>query len=129
MGKCVRITMNGPYTPGALVKCENCLDVYKSVQKNSCPLGTKLFSPQTRGDWKSFLASTTPLAAPNWIVDITRPKSGCGACNTEAMNSNSKGQNTWVTVDGSPWWLRADKWWAQPSGDYLPNCYLNLFPT
>merc|ERR1719359_1568870 len=26
--KCQRVTLNGPFSPGALVKCEECLDVY-----------------------------------------------------------------------------------------------------
>jgi hypothetical protein len=71
--KCERVTMNGPYSAGSLVKCTNCNDVKKSTDKISCPSGTKLFSPQSRQDWESFLKSATPLRAPHWIIDITRP--------------------------------------------------------
>lgn len=75
--KCERVSMNGPWTPGSLVKCSNCLDVSRSVQKNSCPIGTKLFAPQSRQDWSTFMKSAQPLRSPNFIVDITRPFNGC----------------------------------------------------
>merc|ERR1719456_680747 len=45
---CERLTMNGPFSAGALVKCVDCLDVFRSLDKNSCPDGTKLFAPRTR---------------------------------------------------------------------------------
>lgn len=122
--KCTRVTMNGPYSPGPVVKCVNCLDVRRSLEKNSCPEGTKLFSPRSRTDWKTFLASATPLRAPNWIVDITRPQRGCGGCKG-AMNSKNPAQRSWVTSDASPWWLRATGY-SEPNGDYQPNCYMDL---
>jgi len=123
--KCMRVTLNGPFSPGPLVKCVNCIDVRRSEEKNSCPEGTKLFSPRSRTDWKTFLASATPLRAPNWIIDVTRPQNGCGGCKNP-MNSKEIRQRTWKTSDGSPWWLRS-KGYNEPSGDYHASCYMDLW--
>jgi len=123
--KCARVSLNGYFSPGAIVKCTNGLDVYKAQQKNTCPRGTKIFSPKSRGDWKTFLASAGPLRAPNWIVDVTRPANGCGGC-SNPMNSKNKQQKTWRTSDGSPWWLKSTKF-SEPSGDYTANCFLDLW--
>jgi hypothetical protein len=126
--KCERVTMNGPYSPGAVVKCVNCLDVSKSTEKTSCPSGTKLFSPQSRQDWDSFLKSAGPLRAPHWIIDVTRPQNGCGGCTSHTMNSQTTQQQSWVTKDSSPWWLRSTRY-NEPNGDYHANCYLDLWQT
>lgn len=123
--KCQRVTLNGPFSPGALVKCEECLDVYRSDDKDSCPDGTKIFSPRSRSDWRTFLASAGPLRAPDWIVDVTRPEGGCGGCKDAPMNSGENLQSSWMTRDGSPWWLRSIKY-SEPNGDYDPTCYLKL---
>jgi len=93
--KCVRVTLNGPYTPGPVVRCKNCRDIRRSLDKSSCPDGTKLFAPQTRTDWKTFLGSAKPLRQPNFVVDITRPQNGCGGCSRHAMNSRVQGQDSW----------------------------------
>merc|ERR1719487_72423 len=124
--KCDRVTMNGPYSPGPVVKCENCLDIRRTTDKSSCPLGTKLFAPQSREDWDSFIKSAQPLRAPNWIIDVTRPQNGCGGCTRYSMNSEVSQQKTWVTQDGSPWWLRSTRY-NEPNGDYHANCYLDLW--
>jgi len=126
--KCERVTMNGPYSAGSLVKCTNCADVSKSNDKISCPSGTKLFSPQSRQDWESFLKSAQPLRAPHWIIDITRPQNGCGGCTGHFFNSQITQQKSWVTKDASPWWLRSTKY-NEPNGDYQANCYLDLWQT
>jgi hypothetical protein len=123
--KCERITMNGYYSAGPIVKCTDCLDVRKSTQTNSCPAGTKIFSPQTKGDWKTFIDSAEPLKAPHFIIDVTRPQNGCAGCTRYPMNSGERRQKSWVTSDGSPWWLRDTKY-DQPSGDYRANCYMAL---
>lgn len=123
--KCSKVDLTGKYSAGVLVKCEHCITVSKSTQKNSCPTGMKLFSPANRGDWKTFLASAKPLRAPNWIVDITRPSSGCGGCKRYPMKSSQPQQATWRTADGSPWWLRSTVY-SEPNGDYTANCYLNI---
>jgi len=100
--------------------------VSKSLQKNSCPKGMKIFSPQSRSDWRTFLKSAGPLRAPNWIIDVTRPQNGCGGCSRYAMNSRKPQQATWKTVDGSPWWLRSSRY-TEPNGDYTANCYMDLW--
>jgi len=126
--KCERITLNGPYSPGAMVKCEKCLDVRRTTDKNSCPTGTKMFAPRSREDWDTFLKSADPLRAPNWVIDVTRPQNGCGGCTRNNMNSATSAQSTWRTSDGSPWWLRSKKY-SEPNGDYHANCYLDLWRT
>jgi len=127
---CERVTMNGPYSPGPVVKCENCLDIRRSEDMNSCPVGTKLFSPQSRVDWETFLGSATPLRAPNWVIDITRPANGCAGCEGFTMNSETTEQESWRTADGSPWWLRSSLYSAETAdnldGDYQANCFLDL---
>jgi len=125
--KCERLTLNGPYSAGPMVRCSKCLDVRRSQEKNSCPDGTKIFSPRSMSDWKTLLNSAPALRDPNWIIDITRPDNGCGdGCTAFPMNSQQKEQRSWKTSDGSPWWLRKDRY-DQPSGDYHSNCYLNLW--
>lgn len=123
--KCTRVTLNGPFSAGALVKCTNCNDVYRATEKDSCPEGTKIFSPRSRQDWHTFLASAGPLRDPHWIVDVTRAQDGCGGCANGAMNSKDQSQSSWMTRDGSPWWLRSTPWNA-PSQNYAANCYLDL---
>jgi len=123
---CEKVALTGPYSAGALLRCVGCLDVYRSKQKNSCPVGTKIFSPRSREDWKTFFDSAKVLPAPNFIVDVTRPQNGCGGCTRNTMNSDNVAQSTWRTSDGSPWWLRSTKY-SEPNGDYKANCYLDLW--
>jgi hypothetical protein len=125
---CKPIVLTGSYSAGELIRCSKCLDVSKSLQKNSCPVGTKIFSPANAKDWKTFLGSAKPLRSPNWIVDVTRPQNGCGGCTKKPMNSKSPAQMTWRTADGSPWWLRSSLY-TEPSGDYHANCYMDLYKT
>jgi len=126
--KCERVTLNGPFSPGPIVKCVNFLDARRTADKISCPEGTKLFSPRSRMDWKTFIASAQPLRAPNWIFDVTRPQNGCGGCTGNAMNSGNAAQKTWVTQDDSAWWLRSTTY-SEPNGDYHANCFLDLWHT
>ena len=65
-------------------------------------------------------------AAPHLIVDVTRPSNGCGGCTKYAMKSGVPQQSSWVTSDGSPWWLRDTKY-NEPNGDYHANCYLHIY--
>jgi len=123
---CKKVELVGSYSARVLLKCENCLDVRRSKDKNSCPSGTKLFSPETRDDWKTFVRSATQLRAPHWIIDITRPQNGCGGCTKQTMNSANAAQGTWHTADNSPWWLRSTTY-NEPNGDYHANCYLDLW--
>jgi hypothetical protein len=123
--KCSKVDLTGKYTAGVLVKCAQCIDVYKSTQKNSCPAGMKIFSPASRGDWKTVLDSAGPLRAPHWIIDVTRPQQGCGGCKKFSMKSTTPQQSTWRTSDGSPWWLRSTTY-SEPNGNYAATCYLGL---
>jgi len=127
--KCEKLTLKGKYSAGCIVKCTNCFTTYKSTQKNSCPDGTKLFAPTSRGDWQTFLDSGgKPLRSPHWIIDVTRPQNGCGGCTGNPMNSAVPAQSSWRTKDGAPWWLRATRY-NEPNGDYHSNCYLDLWRT
>jgi len=140
---CKKLQLVGSYSAGPLIKCEKCADVSSSLQVNSCPVGTKLFAPESHEDWQTFLDSATAVRAPHWIVDVTRPQNGCGGCDEYAMNSNTPEQATWITQDGTPWWLREEAI-GQPKelpasgagstgylggvpSDYKANCYLNLY--
>jgi len=123
---CERVTLNGHFSPGALVVCTNCNEVSKTTDAISCPHGTKLFAPASQGDWDTFINSVSEFARnPHFIVDVTRPLDGCGGCTTEAMNSANVNQASWVTQDGSPWWLAATAK-SEPNGDYTANCYLGI---
>ena len=106
----------------------NGLQISKSTQPNSCPKGWKLWSPQNQQDWQTAQASTKLPARPHLLVDITRPANGCGGCTKYAMKSGVDQQNSWVTSDGSPWWLRDTKY-NEPNGDYHANCYLHVYKT
>lgn len=44
------------------------------------------------------------------------------------MNSNVPQQATWRTSDGSPWWLRSQRY-TEPTGDYSANCFMDLWKT
>jgi len=123
--QCSRVDLSGSYSAGLLIKCEQCIAVSRSTQKNSCPNGMKIFSPASRSDWKTFLDSAGPLRAPHFIIDITRPQNRCGGCTRYPMNSKVAQQATWRTSDGSAWWLRSTRY-NEPNGNYHGNCYLNI---
>jgi hypothetical protein len=90
-------------------------------------MGTKLFAPQSREDWKTFFASGgTKLYDPYWIVDVTRPSNGCGGCTSHSMSFATAQQSSWRTKDGAPWWFRSNTY-GEPNGDYSANCYLDLW--
>jgi len=125
--QCKKVEVTGTYLPNnVLIKCTNCLDVYRSEQKNSCPYGTKIFSPETRADWRTFLSSAMAVRSPHWIIDVTRPQSGCGDCKDYPMASTTAEVATWKTKDLSPWFLR-DTVHVPANDDYKANCYFNLF--
>jgi len=88
-------------------------------------MGTKIFWPRSREDWKTFIASAAPLRSPDWIVDITQAQDGCQGCTKHAMNSHTPALATWMTSDHTPWFLRSSPY-SQPNGDYKANCYLAL---
>jgi len=122
---CENVELTGTYSPGYLLKCTGCTSVSKSSQANSCPTGTKIFSPRSREDWETFFNSASPLRSPNWIVDVTRNGDG-GSYTSCKMNSGESCANAWVTADNSAWWFR-DSTYSEPNGDYAANCYLDLW--
>jgi len=123
---CKQVQLDGTYSAGTLIKCSSCKDVWRSVAENSCPYGTKIFSPRSREDWKTFLASAEATRAPHFIMDVTRPQDGCGGCKDHAMASTTAEVATWKTSDSTPWWIRADKF-TSTTEDYKANCFLNMF--
>jgi len=129
--QCELVELQGDYSAGHIVRCDNCLDVHRSTEQNSCPSGWKIFSPRDKEDYDTIRASVDmsrhsgTLHQPNLIVDVTRSENGCGGCTGAAMNSNVEAQSSWRTSDGSPWWLR-DEAFGEPNGDYHANCYLWL---
>ena len=109
-----------------LVKIRDGIEMSQKAEPTSCPLGWKLFSPQSKTDWLTVIRSTTTLPkAPHLIVDVTRRQNGCPGCTAHAMNSNVTEQQSWKTTDGTPWWLRGERY-TQPSGDYTKRCYMNI---
>lgn len=123
---CTLVELQGEYSGGPLVRCDDCLTTYRSTDPNSCPSGFKIFSPASAQDWETVQASVdiiSDLRSPHFIVDVTRPENSCGGCTGSAMNSNVESQSSWVTSDGSPWFLR-DTTYGEPNGDYTANCYL-----
>jgi len=123
--KCTQVALTGKYSAGSLIKCEQCWSTNKARDRNSCPKGTKIFSPANRRDWKTVLDSAGPLKSPHWIVDITRPQSGCPGCNKSPMRSSNPRQASWRTSDGSPWWISSTKA-SEPNGNYDANCYIAI---
>lgn len=127
--RCSLVELQGEYSAGHLVLCEECLDTGSASEPNSCPTGWKLFSPSSSQDWETVAQSVDvatlhePLQHNCMIVDVSRPEGHCGGCTQHAMNSESPEQSSWTTSDGSPWWLHGSPY-GEPNGDYAANCYL-----
>ena len=119
------IKLSGHYSAGRLVKVMGGNDVFKSTDVNSCPLGWRIWAPQSQADWETAVNSIALPAKPHLLVDVTRKADRCGGCRKFAMNSGVPEQSSWVTSDGQPWWLRATPY-NEPSGDYKANCYLGI---
>jgi len=137
---CEHVTLEGSFSPGDLILCTNCLDVYKSNDKNSCPVGTKIWSPRTASDWESWLLGVSEEARllaqkPNFLVDVTRATNAAPnpAVNSATTSGNSQPMaKRWMTSDGSPWWLRPSAPEDSPyaaattADNYEANCFMNL---
>ena len=105
--------------------------VKKSTDKNSCPMGYKIWSPRNKNDWTIVYNAMGKSInnypkKPHFIVDVTRPANGCGGCTKYAMKSTTAQQGSWRTTDGSAWWLRNARY-NEPNGDYHANCYLHIY--
>ena len=119
------VQLSKKYSAGRLVKVDGGNDVYKATDVNSCPLGWRIWAPQSQADWETVVNSIDIPKKPNLLVDVTRKEDGCGGCREYAMNSGVPEQSSWVTSDGQPWWLRATPY-KEPSGDYKANCYMAI---
>ena len=120
------VSLVGHYSPGRLLIVRKGLRVKMSTERNSCPLGWKIFSPRSKQDWITVKKSVKEWPMnPSLLVDITRPVSGCQDCERFPMNSGVLEQSLWVTQDRSPWWLR-DTRHNEPNGDYTKNCYMHI---
>merc|ERR1711887_251884 len=96
--QCERVSLVGPYSAGPLVKCSDCHEISRSLDRNSCPRGTKLFSPRSRTDWQTVIDSAGPLRDPHWIIDVTKPSDGSSTNILSSVDSSG-----WETSDDSPW--------------------------
>jgi len=119
------------YSTGDLIRVTNGKKVRKSTEKDSCPMGYKIWSPRNKNDWTivyNLMKKNIKMypAKPHLIVDVTRAANGCGGCAKYAMKSTTAQQGSWKTKDGSAWWLRDSKY-NEPNGDYHANCYLQVY--
>lgn len=124
---CSQVQLVGDYSAGIVVRCDNCIATFRSTDPDSCPIGMKLISPRSQQDWETlfYSVSMNDFRKPHLIADVTRPEDSCGGCTTHAMNSDTPGQSSWVTSDGSPWFLHSTTY-GEPNGDYTANCYLYI---
>merc|ERR1719201_2610998 len=131
-GSCKITPLKTPgYSAGLLVRVSNGRRVKKSIEKDSCPTGYKIWSPRNKNDWTIVYNAMKKNInnypkKPHLIIDVTRPANGCGGCTKYAMKSGVGQQGSWKTSDGSAWWLRDAKY-NEPNGDYHANCYLHIY--
>ena len=111
------IDLMGSYSAPMLVQIRTGIPTKKMTDANSCPLGWKIWSPQTKTNVTTVLGSTVGWSDDSGvIVDVTRKADGCGGCREHAMRSGVAEQSSWGTLDGTPWWLR-DEEYEQPDDD------------
>merc|ERR1711981_1101530 len=128
--KVTKLPVKG-YSAGDVYRVDNGKSVRRSTEADSCPSGYKIWSPRNKNDWNLVYNALGKNIRnyPNGlhlIVDVTRPKNGCGGCTRYAMKSGVSQQGEWRTRDGSNWWLRDSKY-NEPNGDYHANCYLHVY--
>jgi len=142
---CSQVQLQGLYSAGPVIRCDDGIDVHHTTDQNSCPSGWKIFSPQSQADWEVLHSAlgdhSHHIANPagvqsNWpsspwlIVDVSRSDSmvhnQIPRDQRPAMNSENSGAADWHTSDGSPFWLR-EAGWSQPDGNYHANCFLDIF--
>jgi len=92
-------------------------------------------TPHSRQDLDSLLKSTSPLRAPNWIIDVTRPHKCSGSCTSHTMNSQTTQQlctshtmNSQATLFHFPQWKRFRNFIFGPAVGTLVHigCYCGL---
>jgi len=128
--KVTKVSVKG-YSAGDLYRVDNGRQVRRSTETDSCPSGYKIWSPRNKNDWTLVYNALGKNIknypnGPHLIVDVTRPKNGCGGCTSYAMKTGVSQQGEWTTRDSSNWWLRDAKY-SEPNGDYHANCYLHVY--
>merc|ERR1712070_842524 len=104
---CSFVPLQGEYSAGPVVRCDNCLEVRLVTEQNSCPDGWKIFSPRSQADWEVLHATLgdhahhiadparTPGFTTNWpaspwlIVDVSKGSGGRSPSTPLTMNSDS----------------------------------------
>lgn len=98
------------------------IDTSNHTAPNSChEVGMNIVVPRSKAHWESML-NLTGVEYFSLVPGIYKPSSG-GDYGTYAMNSANV--PNWVAVDLGSWWL-SDIPTGEPSGDYLPECWLSL---
>jgi len=141
---CSQVQLQGLYSAGPVIRCDDGIDVRRTTDQNSCPSGWKIFSPQSQADWEvlhsalgdhSHHIGNPAGVQSNWpsspwlIVDVSRSDSTAYPVpqnQRPAMNSANSGAAAWHTSDGSPFWLR-EAAWGQPDGNFNANCFLDIY--
>ena len=104
----VVVKKDAGYSAGDVVRVKNGLDVKMTTEKNSCPVGYKLWAPASKADWTIVYNALGKQIGhyprkPHLIIDVTRPDNGCGGCKEHAMKSGVPEQSAWRTTDGNLW--------------------------
>jgi hypothetical protein len=116
---CDMETDGGGYT---LRPIEFGIETSNHTGPNSCQeIGMDIVVPRSEAHWKR-MVNATGLEYFSLVPGIYKPSSG-GDYGTYAMNSANV--PNWVAVDYGSWWL-SDIPTGEPSGDYLPECWLQL---
>jgi hypothetical protein len=131
---CTVTTLNmvGTYIPGQLIMVRNGHQVSKSTDTNSCPTNWKIWAPTNQADIRTAYESSNhfhEMADPQFIIDVTRPTSGCTVDSQQPCDVNVvmtvDSQPSWRTTDGADWFMRSTPY-HEPNGDYTANCYLHI---
>ena len=70
------MSLKGPYSAGSLALVTGGRNVSEAAAPNSCPVGWKIFAPQSEVDWATVCASDPSLCdGRRLLVDVTKPTS------------------------------------------------------
>lgn len=105
-GSCKLKSVNVPgYSAGGLVHITSGHKISKSIDKNSCPVGWKIWAPQNKADWTIVYNAMSKNIknypkAPYLIIDVTRSSNGCGGCTGHPMKSGVSQQSVGTPTTG-----------------------------
>jgi hypothetical protein len=113
-----------------------CIETFRATDHDTCKqFGMSMVVPRSRAHWAS-LVQRFGSAYFDTIPGVYKPSDG-GDYGSVAMNSDAMPKGGYRALDGGGWWLRDTPnclppsgqtvgcgSWAQPSGDYLANCWL-----